>query len=153
MSNDDERFWSKVDVSHPLGCWMWTAAQNGRGYGKFVAGSRTKGTRRFVLAHRYAYELLRGPIPDGMHIDHLCQVRGCVNPDHLEVVDNGENLRRSQNTFAGRHARARSCPQGHPYVGDNLYLCPKTGSRMCRTCRRERNRRRYADRPVMESVA
>lgn len=95
-----DRFWSKVDLhgpAHPeLGrCWVWIAPVNRYGYGRFA---RTTDHR--VLAHRYAYELLVGPIPEGMTLDHLCERQACVRPSHLEPVSNAENVRR-------RHARRR----------------------------------------------
>lgn len=89
-----ERFLEKVEVD-PSGCWLWTAKRNSKGYGIFWTGPKTKeraGT--WNRAHRVAYRLFVGPIPDGMLLDHLCRVPGCVNPDHLEPVTNRENLLR-----------------------------------------------------------
>jgi hypothetical protein len=139
--NEQDRFWAKVDVGHPLGCWEWTAATNGNGYGKFVAGSRTNGTRRYVLAHRYAYETVKGDLTSDEVLDHLCLTRGCVNPDHLEVTTNRGNLLRSHRTVSGKASRVRLCPSGHPYAGRNLYLTSE-GHRQCRTCRTARDRSR-----------
>ena len=76
----EERFWAKVDKTDD--CWLWTANRTNAGYGHFWLD------RRMVLAHRFAYELLIGPIPDGLTLDHLCRVRACVNPAHLEAVTN-----------------------------------------------------------------
>jgi hypothetical protein len=84
----EERFFAKVDV--PSTCWMWTGAVNAEGYGVFQTWP--SGT---VLAHRWSWELFHGPIPEGLHMDHLCHERRCVNPDHLDPVTNGENVRRS----------------------------------------------------------
>lgn len=86
------RFWSRVDASGP--CWLWTGFTHD-GYGSFTV---TRGdTRR---AHRYAWETLVGPVPAGLVIDHLCRVRNCVNPDHMETVSVWENTRRGQNHSA-----------------------------------------------------
>lgn len=83
------RFWTKVHLPSDDGCWVWTASQNGTGYGALtIAGARK-------LAHRLAYAHLVGPIPDGLDLDHLCRNRMCVNPAHLEPVTRRENLRRS----------------------------------------------------------
>lgn len=83
-----ERFWSKVDRDGgPDCCWPWLAAR-ANGYGKFYVDGR------MVRAHRFAYELLVGPIPEGLVLDHLCAVTFCVNPAHLEPVTQRENARR-----------------------------------------------------------
>ena len=86
MRSDLDRFFDKVDLQ--LECWQWRGAVSGNGYGTF----RFEG--RIIRPHRFIYEALVGPIPDGLVIDHLCGNRLCVNPDHLEPVTNGENLRR-----------------------------------------------------------
>lgn len=83
----DAYFWANV-VQNEDGCWIWQRSLK-RGYGQM------RGYRRAASAHRFAYELLVGPIPPGMDIDHLCKVRACCNPGHLEVVTRAENLRRS----------------------------------------------------------
>lgn len=84
-----ERFWSKVTKTDT--CWLWAAASERNGYGAI----REPGTGRMLYAHRLAYEWLVGPIPEGLHIDHLCNVRRCVNPSHLEAVTQQENNVRS----------------------------------------------------------
>ena len=127
-----ERFWSKVHQTPCGGCWLWTASTNWRGYGEF----RLEGKNR--AAHRLAYESEVGPIPDGYEIDHLCRVRNCVNPAHLEAVTHRENLLRGE-TLPARAAAKTHCPQGHPYSGDNLYVYP-SGKRRCVTCRNEQRR-------------
>lgn len=135
LDDDEARFWSKVDKTPT--CWLFTGALAG-GYGRFyLAGG-------LVPAHRYAYELLVGPIPEGLQLDHLCRVRNCVNPGHLEPVTQRENLLRGTGPSA-RHARAAQCPQGHPYDAANTYTAPN-GHRHCRTCRAAVNRRRRATR-------
>lgn len=91
------RFWEKVRKGNPDDCWEWQAARNGSGYGQFaIETKRPKtGWRKNSLAHRAAYELEVGPIPDGFHIDHLCRNRLCVNPAHLEAVPQRVNSRRA----------------------------------------------------------
>jgi hypothetical protein len=121
-----ERFWSKVDKQGPDGCWLWLIGKSTAGYGVFRLPDRQ------VLAHRFAYELLVGPIPDGMTLDHLCRVRHCVNPTHLEPATRGENTLRGETVTAANRAKTH-CPQGHPY--EQTY-----GQRICRKCRRKANR-------------
>jgi len=131
--DDVERFWVKVDRSGPDGCWVWTAARV-TGYGRFrLAGKQ-------VGAHRLAYELLVGPIPDGLTIDHLCRNRACVNPSHLEPVTGRVNTLRG---FAppARNATKTHCLAGHPFEGDNLRFTSRV-ERICRTCRNEHSARR-----------
>ncbi len=129
---DHRRFWKKV-VELPNGCWQWTAAKHDAGYGRFrFAG-------KMVYAHRWAYETLVGPIPEGLQIDHLCRNPPCVNPSHLEPVTNREN------TMRGLTPKTH-CPQGHPYSGDNLGITKDKYAyqgkrRFCRQCSREADKR------------
>ncbi len=85
-------FWSKVE-KQPDGCWLWLGARSNNGYGHTTYRGDA-GQLRHISAHRRAYSLLRGPIPTGLDLDHLCRVRHCVNPDHLEPVTRSLNLRR-----------------------------------------------------------
>lgn len=133
-----DRFWSKVSPCPMSGCWLWTATTTG-GYGRITVGSRTDRTKRGVYAHRLAYESLVGAVPDGLDLDHLCRVRCCVNPAHLEPVTRQENARRGIGgaTTAGRQLVKTHCSAGHEYAGENLYL-RRDGSRDCMACRRAR---------------
>lgn len=119
-----ERFWSKVDKSGD--CWEWIASRQ-FGYGRFRFNGGPVG------AHRVAWLLLRGAIPAGMTLDHLCRNRGCVNPDHLEVVTRGENVLRGEGVTA-REARQTTCVNGHVLAPPNIYRCNGKG-RICRTCK------------------
>jgi hypothetical protein len=134
------RFWEKVDDSGD--CWEWLAARNPNGYGAF----RVDGQMR--RAHRVAYELIVGPIPPGLRLDHLCRNRGCVNPEHLEPVTQRENIIRGVGpAMAAAHQQAKThCPQGHPYSPENTYYYAPTNGRHCRECSRQRCRRRRAQR-------
>ncbi len=130
----EDRFWAKVSKGPGLfDCWEWTASRNTKGYGQFGLRGRR------LMAHRLSYEWLIGPIGEGLQIDHLCRVRNCVNPAHLEPVTCKENLRRGEGP-AARNTRKATCPHGHPYAGDNLYVSTD-GKRRCRECHRSANRR------------
>lgn len=131
------RFFAKVNKRGPvfkkLGrCWLWIGLTNRDGYGRIYYEGR------MVLASRLSYSVFVGVIPDGKAIDHLCRVRNCVNPKHLEPVTWGENTIRGigPEITRQRHAAKLFCPQGHPYAGSNLYLNTRTNNRACRICRR-----------------
>lgn len=127
-----ERAMEKVDVTDT--CWLWTAHINRAGYGRIGTQLGTD------LAHRVIYQLTVGPIPDGLHLDHLCRVRHCVNPAHLEPVTAAENLARSLAPLATkmRHAARTHCKNGHEFSEENTGI-DGNGSRVCRTCARMRS--------------
>lgn len=106
-------FWDKVKKSR--GCWVWTAGKNAYGYGAIRRSGKTR------MAHRVAYEMKHGSIPNNLPLDHLCRNRACVRPSHLEPVSLGENLLRG-NTITARNKARTHCPQGHPYSKDNTYI-------------------------------
>ena len=115
-------------------CWLWCGSLKGNGYGEVSVDGVRSGV------HRVVYEALVGPIPEGLQIDHLCRVRHCVNPDHLEPVTPGENIRRGQ---TGAHERRKThCPQGHAYSPENTYR-RVDGHRHCRTCVLKQQREAY----------
>lgn len=135
-----ERFWEKVERREADDCWEWIGGKYSNGYGLFFVEHSPK--RRNAMAHRVAYELSVGPIPDGLVLDHLCRNRGCVNPAHLEAVTHRENLLRGEGPTA-THAAQTHCVHGHEYTPENTYIRP-SGSRECRTCIRRLARERYA---------
>ena len=120
------------------GCWVWTKSLNSNGYGMLSQG-RGKPQLR---AHRLAYEQAHGPIPDGLELDHLCRVRACINPEHLEAVTHQENIRRGgtpatarrlMQDILARRALRTHCKRGHAWVEANIYIDPR-GRRSCRLC-------------------
>src|SRR5688572_13326968 len=117
-----ERFHDRY-VVEPDGCWQWTGSFMPNGYGRLIVKRHT------VLAHRFAYELLVGPIPAGLQIDHLCRNRACVNPAHLEPVTIKQNLLRSPITNAARNAAKTRCLHGHEFTAANTYAY--RGQRHC----------------------
>lgn len=125
-----EKFFLDRTEIHAGDCWLWTGSIHKDGYGE---GSPMR--HKKYMAHRLAYELYVGQIPDGLTIDHLCRNRRCVNPEHLRTLTIKENVL-CGNGITAMNARKTHCPQGHPYEGDNLYTYP-SGFRACLTCRRE----------------
>jgi len=100
--NSEALFWSRVNKSGPNGCWLWDGAHVGSGYGQASFG----GVRQ--VAHRVAYELTVGPVPESLQLNHLCRNRGCVNPAHLEPVTASENKRRAWETSSLHSATYRA---------------------------------------------
>lgn len=135
----EKRLWPKV-VKHEGGCWEWTGRLNAGGYGEI------KWRGRPYMVHRAVYELLVGPIPEGLTLDHTCHKREecaggnecphrrCVNPAHLEPIPLRENVLRG-NSLSGLNAAKTHCHLGHELAGENLYVTP-SGARACRTCAR-----------------
>jgi len=122
------------------GCWLWTGNLTSQGYGRFVVPRKTarKHTDR---AYRVAWELLIGPVPEGKELDHLCRVRCCVNPQHLEPVSHRENLLRGSGAtvtklrWATRREAMTHCVNGHEYTLANTRI-DADGGYSCRTCDR-----------------
>lgn len=129
---DIDRFWSKV-VKVPDGCWLWTASKV-RGYGQFRV-TIARGKYRMLKAHRVAYELCKGPIPEGLPLDHLCRVPACVNPDHLEIVSARTNTLRGQSPSIVTHATG-ICKRGHLIAGANRRVTAD-GRVQCLECHKD----------------
>lgn len=139
-----DRFWAKVDKTGD--CWLWTNRIDRYGYGKFTLLGRD------LIAHRWGYMELVGPIPEGLTLDHLCHTRvaeecaalpgiclhrRCVNPDHLEPVTQLENKRRGSRVYQGSRRPLSRCRRGlHDWTPENT-LIDADGQRRCRDCRRE----------------
>lgn len=139
MRQPIDRFIAKVDQSGGAGaCWPWQGTCNPWGYGRFyMPGGQ-------VQAHRFAFEWAhRRTITDGMEIDHLCNTRNCVNPEHLEEVTPQDNTLRS-NGYTAMKARQTHCIHGHEFSEENTRIRPGNGHRQCRTCERVRVRVRQA---------
>lgn len=121
------RWWANVQEGrHESDCWTWLGVPNASGYGTLKVGRRT------FVASRFGYEMLVGPIPPGLHLDHLCRNRICVNPNHLEPVTSRENTLRGE-TLAAKQVAQTHCIHGHELSGDNLRV-DRRGKRVCRTC-------------------
>lgn len=125
-----QRFWEKIDQPQgPEGCWLWTGTRDQAGYGQI------RYDKRLYKAHRFGYELVIGPIPPDMTLDHLCGNQSCVNPAHLEPVTLAVNILRGNGPSA-QNARRTHCGRGHEFTPANTRI-DKRGKRLCRACNRE----------------
>jgi len=117
------RFWSKVYKTNS--CWEWLACKDKDGYGHFKLKNKN------IAAHRVAYELINGKIPEELEIDHLCHNRKCVNPNHMETVTHKTNIKR------GSNATRTHCIHGHLFNNENTYIW-KEKQRTCKICAKNR---------------
>lgn len=126
-----ENFNTKWIPEPNSGCWLWLAALDIGGYGKFSTN------RRSMQAHRIGWNLYRGPIPPGMMLDHMCRTRSCVNPDHMRIVTPFENSVENSLGPSALNYQKTHCTHGHPFSGENLkvYANPKLPGRFYRYCR------------------
>ena len=129
-----ERFDSNWTPEPNTGCWLWTGSANKAGYG------HTKHNGTTWVAHRLGWTLYRGPIPEGMFIDHMCRQKGCVNPDHLRLVTPRINAIENNDGITALNARKTHCKRGHALDEANTGTT-HTGTRQCRTCCREKSLR------------
>lgn len=143
----NDRFWARVDQSGgDDACWPWQGSINGHGYGSVSRAGKVRGT------HRVAYELLVGPIPEGLTLDHLCHSndptcaggvtcvhRRCVNPAHLQPAAMLVNVMRGQSPHA-QAARQTHCAQGHEFTPENTKVYPSRNQRVCLICHRAAGR-------------
>ena len=139
MKTLQQRLWDKIDKNGPVSshrpdlgpCWIWKGHLSSKGYG--LVWNRGRNER----AHALTYKLLIGPTPKGLEPDHLCRVRNCANPFHLEFVTHKENVLRGEGLCA-KNAKKTQCINGHPFTLENTIL---TGiGRACRECGRKRCR-------------
>ncbi len=122
------------------GCWLWLGSVHGNGYGVLKLRGHAH------LAHRLSYETHVGPIPQGLDLDHLCRVRCCVNPRHLEPVSRRVNVSRglvsTRHDWSNGKSSITHCPRGHEYNAENTRI-DKLNRRLCKSCHRDRERAKY----------
>lgn len=126
-----ERFWDKVVPEPMSGCWLWTGATLQNGYGQIAWGSKVVGVHRLMCTVTYGFP------STGKEARHTCDIRCCVNPDHVVWGTSQENKQDMLRRGGNPHATKTHCPSGHPYDEANTYRAAR-GDRQCRTCRRRR---------------
>lgn len=143
MPSFEFNFWSKVSIGD--GCWMWMKGINHSGYGHIRINDRR------YLSHRVSYRLIIGAIPEGLQLDHLCRVRACVNPSHLEPVTNLANSRRRFVFVKATLDERTHCWQGHLLDSRNTYTYPGHSNK-CRRCHNESSARKYQRKQALKKA-
>lgn len=134
----DPRFLKYISFSNNC-CWIWTGSKNRNGYGNFSILQAT-GKYKTCRAHKYSYESLIGPVPNGTELDHfVCSNRACVNPFHLKPVTHRENVLRGRGICA-LNSRKTYCKRGHPFTKENTLYKKNRIGRICKTCNRNQSR-------------
>lgn len=142
MMSLPEHLQEKIHIEPNSGCWLWAGAISGSGYGRV----KKPRSREAEQAHRAVYKILRGPIPEGLVLDHKCRTRCCVNPAHLRPLTNKENILCGTSPSA-RHAHKLVCDNGHSLA--DAYVV--NGTRKCKTCQLANMKKLYQRRKLKRS--
>ncbi len=139
MSTLLDRFDEKYQKGSSDECWQWLASTNEQGYGQIKADYGL-GNKKYY-AHRVAFEKAKGPVPEGLVVDHICKNPGCVNSAHLRAVTKLENTMIG-NGFYAVNGRKTHCDRGHLFSPENTVIRSDGGKRRCRICKNFQEKRR-----------
>lgn len=135
--NPADRFWRKVEITSGVECWLWSGAARPSGHGVFWLNGMLDS------AYRFSYMLHKGPIPKGASVLHTCDNGRCVNPEHLYIGSQKENMQDCLRKGRNERTLRKKCKSGHPFSKENTYLW--RGHRLCRACRAKWRRKRHAN--------